>query len=98
MLMSYSRSISDPSDEFVHLYEIRDALSTYYGSDQNARAALNISYSQWQRFGVLTSVTPLEQGRHRGKNMSSLRTASNEELEKARSIARNWIVAFAQTL
>lgn len=98
MLMSYSKSIADPSDEFVHLYEIRDVLKKYYRGERNARVALNISANEWSGFGVLTNVKPLKQGRHRGQNIGGLRAASREELEKARSIARNWIIAFAQTV
>ena len=96
--MSYSRSVSDPSNELIHLYEIRDTLSQHYGGEQKARAALNINHAEWQRLGVLANVEPLEQGRHRGKTIGGHRSASSGELEEARSIVRNWIIAFAQTL
>lgn len=98
LFTSYSRAVSDPSNELVHLYEIRDALSQHYGGERKARATLNINHHEWQRLGVLANVEPLQQGRHRGKNIGGHRVASSEELEEARSIVRNWIMAFAQTL
>jgi hypothetical protein len=98
LFMSYSRSVSDPRNELVHLYEIRDALSKHYGGEDKARAALNINQAEWKRLGVLANVEPLEQGRHRGKNIGGHRAASSSELEEARSIVRNWIIAFARTL
>jgi hypothetical protein len=98
VFMSYSQSISDSSNEFVHLYEVRDALRHYYGNIGAARIALNISRNEWERFDALANEEPLEQGRHRGRNIGGLRPASDEELEEVRSIVRNWIIAFAQTL
>jgi hypothetical protein len=95
LLTSYSRSVSDPSNELVHLYEIRDALATHYGGETNACAALSIRRSEWRRLGVLANVEPIEQGRHRGEHVAGRRDATAAELEEARSIARRWIVAFA---
>jgi hypothetical protein len=93
---SYSRSISDPSNELVHLYEVRDALVAHYGGEQNARAALCISGSEWGRLGRLANAEPLEQGRHRGDHVTGRRDATAAELEEARSIVQRWIVAFAK--
>jgi hypothetical protein len=95
---SYSRSVTDPNNELVHLYEIRDALSGHYGSEQSARDALGISKGEWQRLGVLANVEPLEQGRHRGKHPAGRRAATESELNEARQLARRWIMAFAQTV
>ena len=36
---SYSRAVSDPGDEFIHLYEIRDALMKQFGSRKLAQTA-----------------------------------------------------------
>ena len=98
MLMSYSRSISDPSNELVHLFETRDALRKHYGIIGAARTALNIGRNEWERFDTLANEEPFEQGRHRGRNIGGLRAASNDELKEARSIIRKWIIAFAQTV
>jgi len=95
---SYSRSIDDPDDELVHLYEVRDTLSRYYGGEQAARDALGISKTDWQRLGVLANVEPLEQSRHRGKHLHGRRPATDAELDEARQLAREWIMAFARTV
>lgn len=83
---SYSRSIDDPDDELVHLYEVRDALLRQYGSEQAARNALGISKTEWQWLGFLANVEPLEQGRHRGKHSHGRRPATEAELEEARRL------------
>lgn len=95
---SYSRSIADPDDELVHLYEVRDALSRHYGGEQAARDALAIGKREWQRLGILANVEPLEQSRHRGKHSYGRRPATDAELDEARNLARQWIIAFGQTV
>jgi hypothetical protein len=98
LLFSYSKSIDDPADEFTHLYEIRDALCRHFAGEQAARDALGINKVDWRRFGFLTNVEPLEQGRHRGNHPHGRRPATPEELEEARKLACEWILAFAQTV
>ena len=98
LVESYSRSISDPNNELVHLYEVRDSLSAHFGGEQEARDALQITKSAWQRLGVLANVEPLAQGRHRGKYPGSHRTATTAELEDARALVREWILSFARTI
>lgn len=93
---SYSRSVADPADEFTHLYEIRDALSTYLGGKPRTLRALGISESDWSRFGFLTNAERLEQSRHRGNHPIGRRQATDEELNEARTLARQWIIAFAR--
>jgi hypothetical protein len=97
-LTSFSRSISDPADELVHLYEVRDALAKHYGSEDAARAGLGISKTEWQRLGILANAAPLEEGRHRGKHIKGRRNATQAELDEARTLTIKWITAFAATL
>ena len=47
LLNSYSQSVSDPANELVHLYEVRDALATHYG-----REAERLCDSRYQRIGM----------------------------------------------
>ena len=98
MLESYSRSITDPSNELVHLYEVRDALAKHYGSEPYARDALGISKGEWGRLGILANVEPLEQGRHRGEHVAGCRAATEIELNEARQIVRRWIILFAEAV
>ena len=98
LLDSYSRSIADLDNELVHLYEVRDSLSTHFGGEQQARDTLQIAKAEWQRLGVLANVEPLAQGRHRGKHPGNKRIATTAELEDARALVRGWILSFASTI
>lgn len=98
MLRSYDAGVRDPNNELVHLYEIRDALSVKFGSENSVRAALAITSSQWSRFGQLCNHEPLRQGRHRGKTGEALRDASEDELVESRGIARAMIESYLQYL
>ena len=66
MLKSYQKSVKDPDDELVHLYEIRDSLSKRFGSKKNAIEKLGITKNEWDEIGKLANMLPLNQGRHRG--------------------------------
>jgi hypothetical protein len=96
---SYSRGVSDPSDEFLHLYEIRDAIQTHFGNSDAARRALGISKGEWNRFGGVANDSDIDQSRHRGKKGPGVgRPASPAELAEAREIAKRWIIAFSETV
>lgn len=84
MLTSYQKSVKDPDDELVHLYEIRDSLSERFGSKKTARDQLGITSNEWDEIGKLANSLPLKQGRHRGKAVGTLRDAELAELQKAR--------------
>ncbi len=94
LLSSYERAVSDPSNELVHLYEIRDAISKEFGSKKKALTKLNILNSDWQELGRLANDAPLNQGRHRGKTISGLRDAKKDELNTARKVAKEMILAY----
>jgi len=93
LLASYNNAVTDPANELVHLYEIRDALAKHYRREAEACKELQ-SDKEWQRLRILAKRTPLKQGRHRGKH-SILRRASAAELDEARKMARSLILAFA---
>ena len=96
MLKSYAESVSDANNELVHLYEIRDSLSTAFGNESKARSLLTVSRHDWSRLGQLSNVAPLRQGRHRGQKFETLRDATEVELMEARDIARRMIEAYLQ--
>ncbi|MBU5636278.1 hypothetical protein KOM00_05980 [Geomonas sp. Red69] len=87
MLRSYSASVSDPKNELVHLYEIRDAAAKRFKNDSKAKATLGITKDEWNMLGRLANNEPFTQGRHRGQNPGVLRDANINELEQARKIA-----------
>lgn len=64
LLQIYSAAVNDSNNELVHLYEIRDALKSKFENEKAAKQALNISRSDWSRFGDLCNKKPLRQGRH----------------------------------
>jgi hypothetical protein len=94
ILLSYSKSVDDPANELVHLYEIIDALCKKFSGEDNARKSLNISRQDWKRLRTLCNSFPLMQGRHRGQHIDGLRDATAEELATARDIAQRMIFAY----
>jgi len=84
MLKSHQKSVKDPENELVYLYEVRDSLSKKFGSKKNAIRKLDITDDDWEEIGKLANSLPLKQGRHRGRAVGSLRDAEGSELEKAR--------------
>lgn len=98
LLSSYKGAVSDPSNELVHLYEIRDALSKAFSGKREALSNLGIANSDWQELGRLANDSPFHQGRHRGKVTSGLQDASKDDLNTARRIAKEMIVAYLKYL
>ena len=98
MLKSYQKSVKDPDDELVHLYEIRDSLSEKFGSKKNAIQKLGITNAEWDEIGILANTLPLKQGRHRGKAVGTLRNAEIAELKKARKSASYLIEKYLEYL
>lgn len=98
IVRSYSAAVSDPRNELIHLYEIRDAMLKRFGGEKTAQEAIGISSTQWSRLGRLANEEPITQGRHRGKQSGLLREATEVELEEARSIARAMIQGFLHYL
>jgi hypothetical protein len=92
LLESYSRAVDDPKDEFIHLYEVRDAIDKHYGGARKAQAALGLTKARWRILGGLANAEPVEQGRHRGL-YKARRRATAAELDQAREAARAMIEA-----
>lgn len=89
MIASYYASIRDPKNELIHLYEIRDTISSIFASDKEAMKILNISKREWDVLGILANKEPLLEGRHRGdfKDGIEKRAATTSELLRARKSA-----------
>ena len=98
MLKSYKMSVRDPDNEFVHLYEVRDALSKKFGSTSTALKQLNITKKEWDKIGVLANTQPYNQGRHRGSSAGALRDAEILELETGRKSVVNLINKYLEYL
>lgn len=98
ILASYRASVRDPNNELVHLYEIREALSSRFGGDKPAQMTLQISSTSWSEFGNLANNEPIRQGRHRGNHAGKLRDATEAELKTARNFTRSVVRAYLQYL
>jgi hypothetical protein len=97
LLDSYRSAVSDPADELIHLFEIIDALKSYYGNKEEVIRQLGFSEDKWDRLFRLSNNEPLKEGRHRGSK-ESLRHATDEELTDARIIAQEMIKAVASII
>jgi hypothetical protein len=98
MLNSMARALTDKANCLVHLYEILDSLSSKFGGKTQAINALSLSSSHWNELGRLANHEPLQEGRHRGKMVYSLRPATKEELDRCKSIASKFVVEYLQYL
>ncbi len=91
MLKSYQLSVSDPKNELVHLYEIRDALSKNFSSENAAIAQLGITRDEWNDMGRMANSLTIQQGRHRGEAIRFLRSAEPVKLDETRKLAARWV-------
>jgi hypothetical protein len=100
MIRAYGAAVRDPADEFIHLYEIRDALKKNFGAEDVAIAKLGGKDAEphWGALGKLANSEPVLQGRHRGRKGISLRPATPEELANARDAALHLINAYLSYL
>ncbi|MEO8166394.1 MAG: hypothetical protein ABI619_13465 [Betaproteobacteria bacterium] len=98
MINGMARALTDKANCLVHLYEILDCLSSKFGGKTDAINALSLSSSHWSELGRLANHEPLQEGRHRGKMVYSLRPATTAELDRCKSIASKFIVEYLQYL
>lgn len=89
MLQSFRNALENSDNLLIHLYEIRETLSTEFSGEKAAREAVSVSSGDWSKFGRLANEEPLLEGRHRGKH-SDLRKASADEA--------TWALNFGQRL
>lgn len=87
-LTSFHTALRDAANEFIHLYDIREALKTFFGGDKETRDALGITKAEWNEFGKISNDEPIRQGRHRGKHYDVLRDATDDERLRARKFIR----------
>jgi len=97
LVQSYKNSIRFPNDELVYLYEIVDAIQTFFGGKSKALRVLNILNSEWSELGKICNKLPLKQGRHRGQMIGKLKDAKSE-IERARILSQKIIHSFINYL
>jgi len=94
LLSSYNMAVEEPDNEFIHLFEIRDALVARFGSKHKAMDMLLINKDDYSKLGELANYEPLRQGRHRGSKAGVLRDATTAERIEARRIANDMILLY----
>lgn len=99
MLKSSSEAVADPANEFVHLYEIVEALRKHFHGKKAPCKPLRIDESRWDWFHALCCETPARQSRHRGGwDLYQLRDATPTELAEARAFAAEMIEKYLRHL
>jgi len=95
---SLAEAARDPDDEFVHLFEIPEALEAKFGHRRSACDALRFCERRWKRLISLANDRTIRQARHRGKGLTGQRDASPAELQEARDIARDMVRCYVRYL
>ncbi len=98
ILDSFDKSVRDPDNELVHLYDIRDALAKSLGGEKGVTEHIGISSGDWRLLGRLADGEPIRQGRHRGRFVGQLRDATPDELASARAVAKRMVQAYLDYL
>jgi hypothetical protein len=94
MVASFRASISDPTDSFVHLYEIKEQLLSRFG--KSFTHTLGVDDDDVRKYIHELSNAAIRQGRHRGKHAGKLRDATPEELRAAQDTALRLIEGYLQ--
>ncbi len=94
LLQAYRASISDPANELVHLYEIKESLKIRFSNESHAKKELGITDDDWKPIGKFPNDASIRQGRHRGKRQGDLRDATEDELATVRQTAKDMILAY----
>lgn len=94
MKRSYEAACADPSNELVHLYEIRDSIVWRFKGKADACQSLGIDEGFLDSLHKTCNDRPLAQGRHRGRFYEVLRPSEAEELEEARRTCRRLLEAY----
>lgn len=99
LVAACSDAAAHPAHEFVHLYEVRDALRQHYVEIKLACASIGIDKSVWDRFDDLCCFDENIRGRHRGRAIDvELREPTVQERDEAWSIALRMIMGYGATL
>ena len=97
ILTSHRNSLHDPDNDFVHLYEIWDALESKFLKRHQVADALKIKFSKFGQFQTVCN-RPTLASRHRGTADGALRQPTPAEYELARSIAWELVIGYAEWL
>ncbi len=92
MAESLNKSFEDEANCFVHLYEVRDRIQTFFDGAKEAKRALNAE-DDWNTIGELSNRPDNALGRHRGKGINH-KKPDQATLRKGRDATRRLIIAY----
>lgn len=92
MAESWNKSFEDEANCFVHLYEVRDRISTIFNGGKKAIKALKVE-EEWSAIGELSNSPNNALGRHRGEG-SDHKRPDQDDLQKGRNATRRLIEAY----
>lgn len=95
----YRKAIDDPDNEFIHLFDILEALKDRFDTgNKGVKSRFGIDKDKFNTFCALANNEPVRQGRHRGQHVENLRDATDEEREVARQVAREMVFGYLEFL
>lgn len=102
IIRRYRTAIEDPDNEFIHLFDILEALKDRFDEGgREIRQRLDVDKDKFNAFCTLANnpnEKPVLQGRHKGRNIEELREATDEELSIARHVARELVFEYLRFL
>lgn len=99
IMTSYRDSLI--GDEYVlyRIYEIRDAFAKKYrGMHKSIKKIGGALGEIWEEIDQLANFEEVEQSRHKGQKLGSLRNLTHEETERARQLGRDMIILYLEYL
>lgn len=91
----YSLAIDDYDNEFFYLYEIREAIKTYFKElRKEYLEELGLTKKFEREFGEITNHLPFFQSRHRGAHAGKHVYPGGETILKVRAMARELILKY----
>lgn len=95
LVQSYSNSVDDSANELIYLGEISEALEKEFGKISLVAKVLGVEQDRIGRLYNLSSKDGISTGRHRGRRITSLSKPPQEEISRAREVAKELIAAYA---
>lgn len=94
VLRSRRTASQDSANELVHLAEIEEAMTSYFGSEGKARAALEMTKADWDGLTKPANDPSNPAGRHRGRNLEALPRLPRVAMDEARRVAALMVERF----
>ncbi|MDB5050376.1 MAG: hypothetical protein JWO30_3447 [Fibrobacteres bacterium] len=97
VVRSYNYGQLDQDNEFFYLYQINEALKTYFHPKEPWRK-LDIGKKRWDAISRITNNPKFMQSRHRGAALGGKKPAPGTTIRKIRKVARESIFKFMNHL